>query len=137
MQQTIDADRERARKEELERQEAEKEKERNEAVKEKPKGKTKKEKKKEAKPIADSAVNSELSNAKQLDQASKKRTISILKIFFYLFLLWVLFAVSVLFTIARSPHIIEELIAKMPGAYQHTLSYHLEKIQQEIFKYLN
>lgn len=137
MQQTIDADRERARKDELERQEAEKEKERSEAVKEKPKGKTKKEKKKEAKAIVDSAVNSELSNANQLDQESKKRTISILKIFFYLFLLWVIFAVSVLFTIARSPHIIEELIAKLPSAYQRTLSYHLEKIQQEIFKYLN
>lgn len=133
---TIDADRERLRKEELERQEAEKENEQTEPVKEKPKGKTKKERKKEAKPKVESPVDSEVSNANRLDHESKKRTNSILKIFFYLFLLWVIFAVSVIFTIARSPQTIEDLIAKMPMSFQATLLYHLEKVQQEIWKYL-
>lgn len=136
MQQTIDADRERARQEELERQEADKEKEQLEAVKEKPKAKTKKEKKKEAKPEVDTAANSEGDNANKFDQESQKRSISLRKVLFYSFLLWFFVALGVVFVIARSPHIIEELIAKLPGSYRTTLLYHLEKIHQEIFKYL-
>lgn len=136
MQKTIDEDRERARKEELEQQEAEKEKERLEAAKEKPKGKTKKEKKKESKPKVDSSENGEVTNAKQLDQQPKKRTVSICKILFYSFLLWFIFAVGVVVTISKSPHLLEVLLAKLPRSYQVALHYHLEKIQQEILKYL-
>lgn len=136
MQQTIDVERERARLEELERQEAEKEKERTEAVKEKPKGKTKREKKKEAKPAVDSAANGAVDNANHLDQETNKRSISIRKVLFYAFLLWFIFALGVVFVVARSPHIIEELIVKLPVSYHTTLLYHFEKIQQEIFKFL-
>lgn len=137
LQQTINEDRERARKEELERLEAEeKEKEQIEAVKEKPKGKTKRERKKEAKPIVDT-VNSEAGDdSKQLDAEPKKRSISFRKLLAYSFLLWFIFAMTVIFIIAQSPHVIEELIGKLPTSYQTPLLYHLQRIQQEIRKYL-
>lgn len=137
MQQTIDEDRERARKEELERQEAEKEKEKLETAKEKPKGKSKKEKKKEVKPQVDSLINDEIPSSNQkIEEQSKKRVTSIWKILFYSFLLWFFFALGIIFTIARSPHVIEELIEKLPASYQTSILYHFEKIQQEIFKFL-
>ncbi|XP_037050929.1 leucine-rich repeat-containing protein 59 [Bradysia coprophila] len=136
LQQTINEDRERARLEELERQEAEKEKEQAEAVKEKPKAKTKRERKKEPKPDVDSAANSQVENATQIVKQSDKRTTSFGKMFFRLFLLWTVFAVGVIFTIAYSPHIIEGFIGKLPPTYQTPLLYHLEKIRQEIWKYL-
>lgn len=137
MQQTIDEDRERLRKEELERQEADKEKEKLETAKEKTKGKTKKEKKKDVKPKVDSSIENENPSSNQIVEVpSNKRKTSIWKIFFYAFLLWVFFALGVIFTIARSPHIIEEFIGKLPTSYQSSLLYHFEKIQQEVFKFL-
>lgn len=137
MQQTIDEDRERARKEELERQAAEKEAERIETAKEKPKGKTKKERKKETKPKVEDSINNEINSTSHLvNEPSQKRTFSIWKILLYSFLLWFVFALGVVFVIAKSPHIIEELIGKLPGSYQSTLLYHFEKIQHEILKFL-
>lgn len=136
LQQTINEDRERARIEELERQEAEKEKEQAEAVKEKPKAKTKKERKKEVKPVVDSTASGQAENAIQIDKESGKRTSSCWKIFVKLFLLWIVFAGSVILTIAYSPHIIEGFVGKLPESYQTPLLYHLEKIRQEILKYL-
>lgn len=139
LQQTIDEDREQARIAELERQEAEKELERVEAAaKEKPKVKTKKEKKKQPKPAADSAANGPVENATKIDERSDKRTTSFGKIFFYFFMLWMVFAVGVVFAIAYSPHIVEGLIGKLPIAAkdQTVLLYHLQRIRQEIWKYL-
>lgn len=141
LQQTIDEDRQRTQKEELERQELEseeleKEQEQIEIVKEKPKGKTKKDKKKETKSNEESTSN-EISSTTNLPQESfTKQRSSAWKIFLYLFGLWFFFAVTVVFVIVKSPHLIQGIIERLPGSYQGIFSYHFEKIREEVLKYL-
>jgi len=138
MQQSIDEERDRARKEELDRQEEEKETERIEPVKEKPKGKTKKERRMEAKLHVDNAINNEINNTTSpiTVEPSKKRGISIWRMLFYSFILWFLFAVNVCYIIAWRPQIIQDLIEKLPESYQSSFMYHYERIQIELSKHL-
>lgn len=141
MQKSVEEEQQRAREEQLQSEEAEKEKERIEAVKEKSKGKPKRDKKKEPKqrlirePIIEDFDRSLL--VEDDDDEPKKVTIPYRRLLFYSFALWMFFALGVVFVIARSPHMITDLIVeRLPESYHAPLLYHLQNIQKEISKYL-